>query len=214
MYVIPENKRRVDWPQTYRSKAYLWLWKIETYYKQMHRWSQVPYCLVHQENLIESNLLSCIINKRIAIALPIAAGIAVLAYIFSFQVGAYAAFPAIVAIAILGYAVSKPAWLIVERVTTSDYGNTPLLAISNADREYYASLVEALRKAEEVFMAHSETKNLRSLSRIYRNEAYKILDFLRSQNLDRSSKRFYVEYDGRAYHAILQFQYERPRLVD
>jgi hypothetical protein len=167
-----------------------------------------------KENLIESNLLSCIINKRIVIALPIAAGISVLAYIFSFQVGAFAAFPAIVAIAILGYAVSKPAWLIVERVTTSDYGNTPLLAISNADREYYASLVEALRKAEEVFMAHSETKNLRSLSRIYRNEAYKILDFLRSQNHDLSSKRFYVEYDGRAYHAMLQFQYERPRLVD
>jgi hypothetical protein len=68
-----------------------------------------------KENLIESNLRSCIINKRIVIALPIAAGIAVLAYIFSFQVGAYAAFPAIVAIAILGYAVSKPAWLIVER---------------------------------------------------------------------------------------------------
>ena len=167
-----------------------------------------------KENLIESNLLSCIINKRIVIALPIAAVIAVLAYIFSFQAGAYAAFPAIVAIAILGYAVSKPAWLIVERVTTSDYGKTPLLAISNADREYYASLVEALRKAEEVYMARSETKNLKSLSRIYRNEAYKILDFLRSQNLDRSSKRFYVEYDGRAYHAILQFQYERPRLVD
>lgn len=166
-----------------------------------------------KENLIESNLLSCIINKRIVIALPIAAGIAVLAYIFSFQVGAYAAFPAIVAIAILGYAVSKPAWLIVERVT-SDYGKTPLLAISNANREYYVSLVEALRKAEEVYMARSETKNLKSLSRIYRNEAYKILDFLRSQNLDRSSKRFYVEYDGRAYHAILQFQYERPRLVD
>ena len=116
-----------------------------------------------KENLIESNLLSCIINKRIVIALPIAAGIAVLAYIFSFQVGAYAAFPAIVAIAILGYAVSKPAWLIVERVTTSDYGNTPLLAISNADREYYASLVEALRKAEEVFMAHSETKHSKYL---------------------------------------------------
>lgn len=167
-----------------------------------------------KENLIESNLLSCIINKRIVIALPIAAGIAVLAYIFSFQVGAYAAFPAIVAIAILGYAVSKPAWLIVERVTTSDYGKTPLLVISNADREYHASLVEALRKAEEVYMARSEKKNLKSLSRIYRNEAYKILDFLRSQNLDRSSKRFYVEYDGRAYHAILQFQYERPRLVD
>lgn len=166
-----------------------------------------------KENLIESNLLSCIINKRIVIALPIAAGIAVLAYIFSFQVGAYAAFPAIVAIAILGYAVSKPAWLIVERVT-SDYGKTPLLAISDANREYYVSLVEALRKAEEVYMARSETKNLKSLSRIYRNEAYKILDFLRSQNLDRSSKRFYVEYDGRAYHAILQFQYERPRLVD
>lgn len=166
-----------------------------------------------KENLIESNLLSCIINKRIVIALFIAAGIAVLAYIFSFQVGAYAAFPAIVAIAILGYAVSKPAWLIVERVT-SDYGKTPLLAISNANREYYVSLVEALRKAEEVYMARSETKNLKSLSRIYRNEAYKILDFLRSQNLDRSSKRFYVEYDGRAYHAILQFQYERPRLVD
>lgn len=167
-----------------------------------------------KENLIESNLLSCIINKRIVIALPIAAVIAVLAYIFSFQAGAYAAFPAIVAIEVLGYAVSKHAWLIVERVTTSDYGKTPLLAISNADREYYSSLVEALRKAEEVFMAHSETKNLRSLSRIYRNEAYKILDSLRSQNLDRSSRWFYVEYDGRAYHAILQFQYERPRLVD
>lgn len=160
-------------------------------------------------------MLSCIINKRLVIALPIAAGIAVLAYIFSFQVGVRdAAFPAIVAIAILGYAVSKPAWLIVERVTISDYGQTPLLAISNADGEYYASLVEALRKAEEVYMARSETKNLKSLSRIYRNEAYKILDFLRSQNLDRSSKRFYVEYDGRAYHAILQFQYERPKLVD
>jgi hypothetical protein len=168
-----------------------------------------------KENLIESNLLSCIINKRIVIALPIAAGIVVLAYIFSFQVGVRdAAFPAIVAIVILGYAVSKPAWLIVERVTTSDYGQTPLLAISNADAEYYASLVEALCKAEEVYMARSETKNLKSLSRIYRNEAYKILDFLRSQNLDRSSKRFYVEYNGRAYHAILQFQYERPKLVD
>src|ERR671912_2590255 len=52
-----------------------------------------------KENLIESNLLSCIINKRIVIAAPIAAGIGVLAYIFSFYVGAYAAFPAIVAFA-------------------------------------------------------------------------------------------------------------------
>jgi hypothetical protein len=166
------------------------------------------------ENLIESNLLSCIINKRIVIVVPIAAGIGVLAYIFSFQVGAYAAFPAIVAFAILGYAVSKPAWLIVERVNTSDYGQTPLLVISGADEEYYASLVDALRKTDEVYIARSETKNLKSLSRIYRNEAYKILDFLRSQNLDRSSKSFYVKYDGRVYHAILQFQYERPKLVD
>jgi len=169
-----------------------------------------------KENLIESNLLSCIINKRIVIAVPIAAGIGVLAYIFSFYVGAYAAFPAIVALAILGYSVSKPAWLIVERVISSDHGQTSLLAISNADEEYYVSLVEALRKAEKAYIARSETKNLKSLSRIYRNEAHKIIDFLRSQsqNLDHSSKRFYVEYEGRTYHAILQFQYERPKLVD
>ena len=89
-----------------------------------------------KENLIESNLLSCIINNRIVIAVPIAAGIGVLAYIFSFYVGAYAAFPAIVAFAILGYSVSKPAWLIVERVISSDHGQTSLLAISNADEEY------------------------------------------------------------------------------
>ena len=159
-------------------------------------------------------LLSCIIKKRLLIALSIAVGIAILAYIFSLKVGVRdAAFPAVVGIAILAYAVSKPAWLIVERVATSDYRRTPLLAISHADDEYYASLVEALRKAEEVYMARPETKNP-SLSRIHKNEAYKILSFLRSQNADRSSKEFYVEYDGRAYHAILQFQYERPKLVD
>jgi inorganic pyrophosphatase/exopolyphosphatase len=124
-----------------------------------------------------------------------------------------AAFPAVVALAILGYAVSKPAWLTVEQVNTSDYGQTPLLAISHADVESYASLVEALRKAEEVHMVRSETKK-KSLSRINRNEAYKILDFHRNQNADRSSKRFYVEYNGRTYHATLQFQYEKPKLVD
>lgn len=160
-------------------------------------------------------MLFCSIQKRLLVALPIAAAIVILAYAFSFQVGVRdAAFPAIVALAILGYVVSKPAWVIVGRAHTSNYGQIPVLVISRADVEYYASLVEAIRKAEEVYMEHPGTKNAKSLSRIYRNEAYKILHFLRDQNPDHSSKRFYVEYEGRVYHTILQFQYQRPKLVD
>lgn len=123
-----------------------------------------------------------------------------------------AAFPAIVALAILVYAVSKPAWLIVERTSNPDYGRTPLMTISHAEREYYASVAEALIRADELRIAHPNTT--KSLSRINRNEAYKILDFIRSQSLDRSSRRFYIQYNGRVYHAMLQFQYERPQLVD
>ncbi len=154
-----------------------------------------------------------IINKRLAITLPVAACIVILAYIFSLQVGVRnAAFPAIVALAILVFAVSKPAWLIVERASNSGYGLTPLMTISHADREYYASIAEALRRADEMQVARPDAR--KSLSRINRNEAYKILDFIRSQNLDRSSKKFYVQYNGRVYRAILQFQYERPQLAD
>jgi hypothetical protein len=158
-------------------------------------------------------LLCGIINKRFAIALPIAACIIILAYIFSLQVGVRnAAFPAIVALAILVYAVSKPAWLIVERASNSDYERSLLMTISSADIEYYTSVAEALRRADEVQVARPNSR--KSLSRINRNEAYKILDFIRSQNLDRSSKKFYVQYNGRIYYAMLKFQYERPQLVD
>jgi hypothetical protein len=123
-----------------------------------------------------------------------------------------AAFPAIVALAILVFAVSKPAWLIVERTSNPDYGRTPLMTISHAERENYASIAEALLRADEIRIAHPNTT--KSVSRINKNEAYRILDFIRSQNLDRSSKRVYIQYNGRLYHAMLQFQYERPQLVD
>jgi hypothetical protein len=110
------------------------------------------------------------------------------------------------------YAVSKPAWLIVERAYNSDFERTPLMTISSADREYYTSVAEALRRADEVQVARPNSR--KSLSRINRNEAFKILDFIRSQNLDRSSKKFYIQYNGRVYYAVLQFQYEKPQLVD
>jgi hypothetical protein len=123
-----------------------------------------------------------------------------------------AAFPAIVALAILAYAVSKPAWLIVELASNPDYERRPLMTISSADREYYTSVAEALRRADEVQVTRPNSR--KSLSRINRNEAYKILDFIRSQNLDRSSKKFYLQYNGRVYYALLHFQYERPQFVD
>jgi hypothetical protein len=83
-----------------------------------------------------------------------------------------------------------------------------LLTISHADHDYYSSVVEALRRAE----ASTARPWTKSLSRIYKNEAYKILDFLKNQNVGRSPKEFYVEYDGRVYSAILKFQYEKPTL--
>ncbi len=160
-------------------------------------------------------MLFCSIEKRLLVALPVAAAIVLLAYAFSFYVGVRdAAFPAVVALAILGYVVSKPVWVIVERAHTSDYGQIPVLVISRADVEYYTSLVGAIHKAEEAYTGNSGTMHQKSLSRINRNEAYKILHLIRDQNPDRSSKEFYVEYDSRVYHTILQFQYQRPKLVD
>lgn len=152
------------------------------------------------------------IDKRLLIALSITAGVVILTYFFSLRVGVRdAAFPAVVAVAIVWFVVSKPAWLVVKRVTILDYGQTPLLAISPAHDEYYASLVKALHKADEGYVTLPKNP---SLSRINKNEAYKILSFIRNQNADRSSKEFYVEYDGKSYHATLQFQYERPKLID
>lgn len=142
-------------------------------------------------------------------------GIVIVGYLVSIEAGVKnAALLVAVGGAITAYIVSKPAWLIVERVPALAYGNAPLVGISPAESESYASLVQALRRADDAYLANAN--NSGTLSRISKNEANKILGFLRSQNRERdgSSKRFYVEYDGRAYQAILQFQYERPKLVD
>lgn len=116
--------------------------------------------------------------------------------------------PAAMATGIAVYFLSMPAWLLTERIESTEHN---VVKLPDSALQESPKLREALETADERYNPGLPGTNSFKLAN---SEGSKILEIIREHGASAdSSNRFRIENDGRYYLVNVIFQYEPPALA-